>query len=435
VAREPIPKRFKAAGMDQMEYAARAGADQQIRCVVSLDGRIDENRLEKAIRLTMDAEPVLGCRFVERPFHSRYERRDDLDSITLCSTVEVENPDRELAEFLTAPIDPCRGPLVQARVFRSETDTVCIKIEHVAADTGGFKEYVYLLCSTYRRLIADPDYVPERNLKGERSIWQVIKKFRFIEILRALRNGTMPGLVWGFPWTALDHSDRDFAIRRFPAGRFRALKEYGAGRQATVNDIILTAYFRTLFEMNDPEPGVPLPLDVPIDLRRYLHGGRAGAICNCSGQLYPVITREPDEDFYATLSRVSNVMNGFKENMPGVGSAIYVRMLLLFGFRIMKAGNDYLTRKWDAAGKGFLYLSNLGVLSKEELDFGDVGLSDAYLVSPIMYPPGALLGVSSFKDTMAFTLGYSGAEANRPVAERFLDLMERELAVTGLTGY
>jgi len=180
---------------------------------------------------------------------------------------------------------------------------------------------------------------------------------------------------------------------------------------------------------------VPLPLDVPIDLRRYLHGGRAGAICNCSGQLYPVITREPDEDFDATLSRVSNVMNGFKKNMPGVGSAIYVRMLLLFGFRIMKAGNDYLTRKWDAAGKGFLYLSNLGVLSKEELDFGDVGLSDAYLVSPIMYPPGALLGVSSFKDTMAFTLGYSGAEANRPVAERFLDLMERELAVTGLTGY
>ena len=435
MAREPTPKRFKAAGMDQMEYAARAGADQQIRCVVSLDGHVDENRLERAISLTMDAEPVLGSRFVERPFHSLYERRDDLDSITFCSAVEVEDPDRELMDFLTAPIDPCRDPLVQVRVFRSRTDTVCVKMEHVAADTGGFKEYMYLLCSTYRRLIDDPEYVPEPNLKGERNIWQVLKRFRFIEILKALRTGTMPGLAWGFPWEKLDHSDRDFAVRRFPPEWFHALKEYGAGHQATVNDIILTAYFRTLFEMNDPEPGVPLPLNVPIDLRRYLPDGRAGAVCNCSGQLYPVITREPGEDFDSTLSRVSDVMNGFKENLPGVGSAIQIRMLLLFGFRIMKAGNDYLIKKWDAAGKGFLYLSNLGALSAEELDFGDVGISDSYLVSPIMYPPGALLGVSSFKDTMTFTLGHSGAGANRPVAERFLDLMERELAVTGLNTY
>ena len=37
----------------------------------------------------------------------------------------------------------------------------------------------------------------------------------------------------------------------------------------------------------DPPVGLPLPVQVPVNLRRYLPGGRAGALCNLAGSIYP----------------------------------------------------------------------------------------------------------------------------------------------------
>ena len=61
-----IPNTFKVTTQDAYNYAAsKMFADQQLCMIIKLSGMLDENVLAKAVRLTMDLEPVLGERFVE----------------------------------------------------------------------------------------------------------------------------------------------------------------------------------------------------------------------------------------------------------------------------------------------------------------------------------------------------------------------------------
>lgn len=60
---------------DQFNYAARYGiSNYTLQAVIRFGNRLDEVKLARAVRLSTDAEPVLGCLFVERddsPFWQR----------------------------------------------------------------------------------------------------------------------------------------------------------------------------------------------------------------------------------------------------------------------------------------------------------------------------------------------------------------------------
>ncbi len=59
-----IPKRFRCVMFDQTLYTMSSILDLQIGMVVTIDGRFNEKRLERAVRLSLDAESHLGCRFI-----------------------------------------------------------------------------------------------------------------------------------------------------------------------------------------------------------------------------------------------------------------------------------------------------------------------------------------------------------------------------------
>ncbi|MHB8063306.1 MAG: condensation domain-containing protein, partial [Ruminiclostridium sp.] len=55
---------FPANGHDIYNYVARYGmSNLQIQAIMKLDGRLDFDKLKRAIKLSVDAEPVLKCRF------------------------------------------------------------------------------------------------------------------------------------------------------------------------------------------------------------------------------------------------------------------------------------------------------------------------------------------------------------------------------------
>lgn len=58
-----IPRRLPAVAEDRWIYASRPTMDESHHTVVMLDGQLSEVRLQRALRLTIDAEPVFGCRF------------------------------------------------------------------------------------------------------------------------------------------------------------------------------------------------------------------------------------------------------------------------------------------------------------------------------------------------------------------------------------
>ena len=409
--------------------------DGQLHCIVSFDGRVDARRLARAVRLTLDAEPVLGCRFVNRWWRPYWERRSDLNNIELFRLIETAELEKELLQFMVTPTNLSEHPLVRCRVFRAQADTLCIKIDHLAGDAGGAKEYAYLLASVYRELADNPNYIPKPNLNGRRSMQQLSERFGSADKLRIIRRSFRdqkslysPRAHWVFPSTMAAPSAPTYVTRHIGHDQFRAMRQLGKEYRATINDIILTAIFRALFEIIQPNPGIPLRLTNTVDLRRYLPSRRAEAICNLSSFSYPNIGPELGATFEETLVRVRDDMNARKADFFGLGD-------LPLGVAIFKGlpfawARALFRRAWGQMIKtGILPpdFTNMGSIDPEQLDFGLTKMNDAYLTAGVTLPPFFGMGLSGFRESLTLSVGFCQSAIQRRVLERFFDQILTEL--------
>ncbi|HOG46994.1 MAG TPA: hypothetical protein PLJ35_21020 [Anaerolineae bacterium] len=425
-----IPRRLPASAGDQAMVLGGRLSDLQIRCVLTFSARVDAARLARAVRLTLDAEPVLGCRFVGDPWLPYWERLDGLDAQPLCPTVQPHDAERALHGFLAEPLDPWAGLPLRVRLFRAEHDTLCVKVHHAVADGRGVLEYLTLLASTYRELALDPTYQPQPNLHGSRQPSQVWRQAGAREMLHAVRHFSGQGpLAWSRP-DAGHAAGPAFAVRRLGPEASRGIRAYSQEMGVTVTAVLLTATYRALFELLDPPQGVPLPMVVAMDLRRHIPSGRAGAICNLSGGLYPAITRRPSAPFSATLQQVHAALEAAKATHVEMAQMLFLHLAFVRGFGVAHrlAGHFVAVRPTGAGGSRFSPgLSNLGVVDPWLAAFGEGALSDLVVFGPANYPPDLGLTVSTFGGRMAVTMGYSDTPGEALLVRRFLELLMGEL--------
>ncbi len=381
-----IPKTFKVTTQDAYNYAAsKMFADQQLCMVIKLGGMLDENVLAKAVRLTLDLEPVLGSRFVENGGFPFWERRGDLDQIKFCPVAETESPKRPISAFVNEAIHADVDPLVAFRVLRQkEADTVCIKVNHSACDAGGLKEYVWLLSDVYSMLATCGRTSIQPNL-GRRDQSQIFERTKDP---RTLATKGFPTPTWAFPQKA--GIQRLHAFSTISKDQFKTIKQYATDKKATVNDLLLTALYRTFFAINNITENKPMILQASIDLRRYLPNHKAEAICNLSGALYIALERKNSENFEGTLTRVVASMEKLKANYPGLESAAGLEYLFSQGYANIER---YMVQSAEMGKKynvTFPLLSNFGVLC--DYHFGELKMTGGFISSPIMYQPGFMLG-------------------------------------------
>ncbi len=415
-----IPNTFKVTTQDAYNYAAsKMFADQQLCMIIKLSGMLDENVLAKAVRLTMDLEPVLGYRFVENCVSPFWERRDDLDQRNLCSVTETESPEQAISAFINEAIHADIDPQVALRVVREkEADTVCIKLNHSACDAGGLKEYVWLLSDVYSMLATCGRTSIQPNL-GRRDQSQIVELTKNPKTL-AMKGFPTP--TWAFPQKA--GIQRLHVFSTISKDQFKTIKQYATDKKATVNDLLLTALYRTFFAINNITEDKPMILQVSIDLRRYLPDHKAEAICNLSGAIYTALERKSGENFEGTLARVVASMEKLKANYPGLESAAGLEYLFSQGYAGME---KYMVQSAEMGKKysvTFPLLSNFGVL--RDYHFGELQMTGGYISSPIMYQPGFMLGATTFNAKMTLSVGFCGEENIKSIRS-FFDTFIAEL--------
>lgn len=429
----PIPRRFRSVMTDRILLAQSRMYAPHIHAVVRFPGRIDAGRMARAVRLSLDAEPVLGCRFVVRWWRPFWERREDLDEVQLCRVVETGDPEAELQRFLALATDPASDPMVLTRVLRARDDALCIKLNHLAADAGGAKEYLYLLAGLYRKLAEDPGHAPRPNLEGSRSFGQVCRRFGPLALLRTVWWGlrdavqdNVPPRSWSFPASPAAPEKRSYIIRRIGPERFRALKAFGKRHRATVNDVAVAALYRALLLHIRPGPDERLRMMITADLRRFLPSGRAGALCNLSGFVHLNPGRSVGESLEETTARVRDIMDRKKRGPIGLGdyplaALVFKGLPFAWARRLMHRFAD----RWMQGGKAFPGITNLGVIRSGMLDFGGPEVDDAFLAAPIPFPPVVVFGLSGFRESLTFSLGICETGMDRKATESFFDLLER----------
>lgn len=437
-----IPQQFKTGLEDQIFYWMDSQFDSQNHMVISFNDSIDEKILERATRLAIDAEPVLGCRYVPRTWRQIWERLDNLDEIELVKIIETKNDVEGIEKFLAQPnpIRPLEGPQVKIYILRAETDTICIKISHFAADGGGLKDFSYLLVNTYNHLLKNPEYVPPANTDGSRSLRQVTKNFKIKDIFNILKRSykDMKGIFFPFAFrlpkaAKPDYQDRMFEVTKIKPEKFQRIKTYARKNDATINEIIVTAYFRTFYKKINPSPKATLRLVTTVDLRRFIPSGKAESVCGLSGFIYMNIGKKRGESFEETLSLVKKYMAEIKNDYPGLGGSVPFTALFFKALPVKLAlylhdiMGEHMKKQVMYPGNTVPILTNAGKIDENKYNFGTAEATNMIITAPLSYTPTFATTITTFKDEMSLCIGYCEKTIKKSEVKAFFEFMVNDL--------
>ncbi len=327
---------------------------------------------------------------------------------------------RKVVEFITKPMDPNKDPMAMIRAIRVEgrkegpMDVLCIKVNHMAADAAGVKEYAYLLARYYNELAVDPDFIPQRGSHHERSLRQVTGSLPLDERISAFLEGfsdlnkRRKSKGWQLPLPKQGSRKTDFSFATISPDNFLSTKRYAKQNKRTFNDVILSAYILSLRDWINPGPRTKICVQTTVDLRRYLPGDNKKAIANLSGFCYLDLGTDIDGDFDSTLELVGKAMKNKKERMMGLTdwiASIFAFKMLPFKV-ISKIIKPAILSRVE---KGHYppAITNFGIIDQDRFKLGGVEVKRAYMTAPAMYSPFFTMAVSTFNNEVTLSSGIS----------------------------
>ena len=421
-----------------MHFINRQTCNQQIGCVIEVEGRIDKERYVQAAKLAMKAEPILGCRFVERFWRPYWEPRSDLDpnSLEFFDCVETDEVEEAVIDFFVNRLcDPVRGPLFRIRLIRRPAregappeDVIAYKISHVLGDWGGVRELSFAVNAIYKRLFDDPDYVPPVRptwrSRASRSMRQVFRNMGWRQRLQVWKRGRKDFLkqsLWRLPFNNGPESNPTYVIKRIDAETTAKILKSAKARRATLNEMLLAAYFRALCEWGGVADGTSLSMTDTIDLRHYLPGKRTESICNMSAPMAPLLQHKVDEPFSDLVTRVVAEMRQQKRSSPGLLPAAVIGAMFQTPFGLMANSFRKLLASTRAEGGSVPVLSDGGYI---QMEVHGVDVKLTYGVGPVTYPPNIIFITGIFRDVMIWTVGVCESAAPKAEIAGLLDRME-----------
>lgn len=391
--------------------------DHTLHFVATLAEKLDLNRFRQAVNLSADAFPLIRSSFNETKSQSYWEDRgytaDDMVKI-----LETSNTDKNVNEFICKEIDALNGPQLKIEVIRDDkNDTLCVLINHMLCDAAGFKDYLYMLSRIYSNMEENPHYFPAPM--GNRKISQIWKAFPILNKLKIMfSKNDMFSLDPAKFELEGNLSNPFIEIRTISKEHFCRIKAYAKKHGATVNDVILTAYMRILFQIFDRV----VTITCTVDMRKYLRNRRADGICNLCTNLTCNIGSEIGTEFEQTLIKVKKTMDKEKSNIACVKSiSILEKLFDAFPYKLAR---DIVKKRFT---NPLIAFTNIGILDKTRITFGKVEIIKAYMTGSIKYSPYFQLAISTFDDQATLSINLYGTQSDRNTISFFLDKLVQEL--------
>lgn len=415
-------KEPQVQALDTLHYFYSFIHEPLIRCIITFSGHIDEDALRKAVDLAVKALPVIKCGFEvkdgkPRWFNGNYSADDIVKLIE--SGGDIESQALELA---VSVIDISSGPQVKIFILRGETfDKLIIVINHMVCDGSGFKEYIYLLARLYTGFAQNSSCFEDLS-ELDRSMAPLIGSLKIKDKIKILSSKTQlekqkNDIVFDFKG---DKTNPFIEKRRIEKDIFDHARSYAKKNDVTLNDIFMAEYMRIIVKETGNSRAI---LPCPVDLRRFINKKNRFGISNLTSNYICDISIEPGEPFIDTVQKVSGEMKRQKSDI----SCIKPVMLLGIGFRLLsfaklrKVFNDSFTIP-------VVSYTNLGVLDRELLVFGNTEITDAYLTGAVKYVPYFQISVSSYDETITLTCNMYGTDDDRNRIRSILELFENEMS-------
>lgn len=414
-----------------VSFLDRTTADTMIQIELGFDRPVDPERLERAARLTLAVEPILACRFVAHRLAPYWQRAETDDALLF----RIAADDADYEAFKREPIRPDHAPRLRICLHDAATAArIVFKVCHHVSDATGTKYIVGIVTRLYRRLAVQPQLKPAARA-GDRGIEQILRQIPaqllprlYADYQQSRQPAASAVAAQTLTIPAGAAADLQFPSRTLDRSQVAALRRFAKSHDATLNDLLLSAFLRTLAQQSGWDGSRRLSMTSTVDYRRYLPGPPLRAVANLSTTLggFPDLGHELGEDFAATLQRVHVITQHGKDNYLGVGALLGTLISLGPMRHGLAAGIMQEALRNDLARGG----SENGLGNNGPIDVDDVTL-DAKPVQAVMlpspfYPPQFVLDVSGYDGSLTLIMGAFAPQ--QTAARRFLDAIVQEFA-------
>lgn len=409
-----------AQPFELMQSFYREEHDPLIRCEIDLGSHIDVPLLENAVGVSFAAAPLIPCVFDEKT-GSWIE--SGCKPANIVHVIDAGNDPSLVCPELLRPLDHHAGARMHIGVVRgNEADTLCVVVDHMFCDGAGFKQYLYLLARIYTAMEGGSDGLDlVRGYPLRRDLGQVTQNLEAQDRLHAvLASGTGPSARQTPRFLSGDEPAEARLVRvTIAASSLSAAADVARPMGATVNDLLLAAYARTLRKRAGCT-NVTLPC--PVDLRRFGHPGQSFGICNLTSNYFCRLAIGDDESFGEVLADVAGQM---REQKEGVGC---LKGPLLFHAIAHVLPRNALRRIFFAvAGVPVVSYTNLGILDEGRLAFGSLETRGAFIATATKRPPSFQLSASTFGGLCTLTSCLYADESDLAVVEEILSDVRDEI--------
>ena len=226
-----------------------------------------------------------------------------------------------------------------------------------------------------------------------------------------------------FPLTPDNIRDVSFIARhKLPAELFPKIRSVGKKHGATVNDVILAAYFYSLYELAGFDSKESVSISCAIDLRRHIKDNSDQGMTNHTAWMQCKIP-ELGKDIFTTLDYCVQSSNQFKKD-HFVG--LHGLPLLSFGYRILPhAASEKIIKIGYSNPR--LAMSNIGILEADKLALEGHEPTDGFMSGAVKYKPYVLLSVTSLRKELTLSMCVRGNGEDKKIVEHFFELMDKNI--------
>lgn len=418
-------RKLNAELWDKMHYLFRDFNDRMVHLELHYDFEIDIDALKTVLICFLEKAPVLHSRFVDNHVSPYWEVMPyNIDDVL--HVFYPENLPEETDCFLTQYIPPESSLQIQVGVFfHNGKTTLCMVENHMCMDGGDFKYFLNEFCTAYTKLVTEKK-APVALREGTRSYDSVYADFSKTQekMARNLYKNVCAKDTHKFPLTNPCDNDKSFIARRkLTEDTFLKLKAAGKEKGATINDMLLTAYFFALYELADFGKKESVTISCAIDLRRHIKDTSEQGITNHTAFMQCNIPQR-GEDIFETLRYVVNSSNKYKKD----------KFMGLYGLPLLKLGYRLLphTASEEIIKIGYsnplLAMSNIGILDHRKLALCGNEPTDGYMTGAVKYKPYVLLSATSMRNEITMSMCVKGNEEDKKTVERFFDLFEKNIS-------
>ncbi len=421
-----MKRKLNAELWDKMHYLFRDFNDRMVHVQMDYDFIPDIEALKAVIICAFEKAPILHSKFVDKKINTYWEIMpytiDDVFSV-----VYPENMEEAVDEFLTQYIPPENHIQMKIALFiKDGKSSLCFVENHMCMDGGDLKYFLQAFCENYS------DYTqngisPIEFRTGSRSYTDVYSGFSKMEsgVAKRLFKNINARDDHKFPLTRDSIRDKSFIARRkFDEETLAKLKLRGKELGATINELLLAAYFYSVYELAGYPVSDRVMISSAIDLRRHMNSVDDKGFTNHTAWMQCAIP-ERGRDIFETVKYVVRSSAKFKKDKF---MGLYGLPLLNFGYSILPhAASEEIIK--IGYSNPYMAMSNIGILNGKQLSLSGNEPTDAFMSGAVKYKPFVLLTVTTYKNVITLSMCVRGNENDKKIVDKFFDLMEQNIKI------